>query len=682
MAISGFVNKVTTTVKNVASKGVEKVSHTFGISDKAAKVVSIIAALAIGVGGVSFANSMWANNDNMAVLWADEEECVDYISQAQLALGNGTTVIPETMVDHGQTYTIGKGASWEATASWLSTHTGYDVKKMADFALSLRSSNKSRIDEYGFERIGDYYIVAVTDGPFRAAGEAQTHVGDILTISFNDGTAINALIGDFKEWDIQGDRYDQNNWSKVVNTTSIISSGELTCGWGHVYTNEVFVLEFWGSTDTTGNPMNGPLQRSCGSSATFGDWRVTSITNHGMAQEFVAYSGNSSSVTASMASIQAIYNSAAAGAMADCSVHGNYDNSNLATALVSYAASRLVDHKVTSLYKKVCDAVIGDGLYESCDHGVCAAVRWTGADSSFPPQPVQIAYLRQQSAVTGANKKWEKVGEWTRGQIQAGTTDIQPGDIGCRQDGGHIISYVGSEMVQLGYESFIKGTDGDVGEPYSGSVFVEASLGDFGACITNYNAGDVYIWFRYVGNYSDTTNASDVGSVGALSVASSAGTSCDCNGNAIGGVTNMPGSLTEEQRTKIVSFAKEQLAAHVAYNSGGTSSDEAGVKLSSNGLVYLAYAEAGVDIDKSVRDIMSNAPTVTSTGEVAKLNPGDIVCWDKFGDRRTDVGDRPLASYDHVAIYIGNGVIIESISGSGVQQRQISDDDFSYGVTW
>lgn len=152
------------------------------------------------------------------------------------------------------------------------------------------------------------------------------------------------------------------------------------------------------------------------------------------------------------------------------------------------------------------------------------------------------------------------------------------------------------------------------------------------------------------------------------------------------------GTLTSEQRQKIVDFAYSQLG--VSYNfgnnydgSGGSCDrDKPGEQLSCNGLTRWAYYAAGVEIPCDSVGQMSSGPYVTSLGKVSDMTAGDIICYDYAGRvNRPDIDygafrGTPYATH-HVAIYIGNGEMIES-SFSGVSKKVVSDYEYSYSITW
>ena len=153
-----------------------------------------------------------------------------------------------------------------------------------------------------------------------------------------------------------------------------------------------------------------------------------------------------------------------------------------------------------------------------------------------------------------------------------------------------------------------------------------------------------------------------------------------------GGYTGGKGSLTAEQRKKIVEFSKTQIG--VEYNwgpnhqcgMGAWDNDIPNQQLACNGLTRWAYHAAGVTIPKGSENQMRQAPVVTSTGKVSDMTAGDILVWDPEG-RRSDIPNIRVWSFGHVAIYIGNGQLIEATCPVA-QQRAIGDNEYSYSVTW
>lgn len=152
--------------------------------------------------------------------------------------------------------------------------------------------------------------------------------------------------------------------------------------------------------------------------------------------------------------------------------------------------------------------------------------------------------------------------------------------------------------------------------------------------------------------------------------------------------TSGKGSLTAEQRQKIVAFAEDQFKKRVKYNYGAggacggglASNDIPDQQLSCNGLVRWAYHYAGVEIPVSSYEQIEQAPVVTSEGKVSDMAAGDVIVFDDVG-RRSDIKNFRQWSYRHVAIYIGDGELIEGTCPY-VNKRSIGDNEYSYSVTW
>lgn len=156
------------------------------------------------------------------------------------------------------------------------------------------------------------------------------------------------------------------------------------------------------------------------------------------------------------------------------------------------------------------------------------------------------------------------------------------------------------------------------------------------------------------------------------------------SGNYAGG----KGSLTAAQRQKIVEFSRSQIGVAYNYGAGGAcgggawSNDIPNKQLACNGLTRWAYAAAGVTIPEGSREQMSGAPVVTSTGKISDMTPGDIIVFDDCNPqcRRSDINFTRW-SYRHVAIYEGDGKLIEATCPVA-QRRSIGNNEYSYSITW
>lgn len=129
-------------------------------------------------------------------------------------------------------------------------------------------------------------------------------------------------------------------------------------------------------------------------------------------------------------------------AAADCAdANDKANNSDAVKAALSYAwdSNELAKgNNGTPLYQKVCDGVLGDHLYQSCDRNVAAAMRWSGTDIDYPAgnTSVQLRYLEGSS-------KWKHIGNTN----SVSYDQLQPGDVMC-DDGTHTYLYVGNKAVK------------------------------------------------------------------------------------------------------------------------------------------------------------------------------------------------------------------------------------------
>lgn len=140
-------------------------------------------------------------------------------------------------------------------------------------------------------------------------------------------------------------------------------------------------------------------------------------------------------------------NSGAASLINNCKSAQSYDNSSLASAIVSYAWETTTEgenNNGTELYQTVHDNIFsGDTIYMSCDRTVACAVRWSGTDDTYPAGDVgaQIDYC-------SSSNKWTEVTNWNGDR-----NNLQPGDIifegdDCR---GHTLMYVGNDIIKAKY---------------------------------------------------------------------------------------------------------------------------------------------------------------------------------------------------------------------------------------
>jgi cell wall-associated NlpC family hydrolase len=125
----------------------------------------------------------------------------------------------------------------------------------------------------------------------------------------------------------------------------------------------------------------------------------------------------------------------------------------------------------------------------------------------------------------------------------------------------------------------------------------------------------------------------------------------------------LPTAATSAQATKIVQTAMQFRGDPYVW--GGSSPK---TSFDCSGLVQWAYKAAGVNIPR-----ISNAQAVSGRKvSLAALRPGDIVAWDNSSRN---------AGADHVAIYIGNGQIIESSRpGQPIAVRTLGNEKNAWGV--
>lgn len=122
---------------------------------------------------------------------------------------------------------------------------------------------------------------------------------------------------------------------------------------------------------------------------------------------------------------------------------------------------------------------------------------------------------------------------------------------------------------------------------------------------------------------------------------------------------NVPGNSVRE---KMVAYAKQFLG--VPYVWGGESPSG----FDCSGLVQFVYRHFGYNIPR-----VSYQQAATGTlVPLGKLMPGDLVAWDENG---RNVGA------DHIAIYAGNGYVIEAPhTGATVRYRKLSKNEGAFGV--
>lgn len=117
-------------------------------------------------------------------------------------------------------------------------------------------------------------------------------------------------------------------------------------------------------------------------------------------------------------------------------------------------------------------------------------------------------------------------------------------------------------------------------------------------------------------------------------------------------------------RKAVIEYAKSALG--VPYVWGGTNL-KTGVDCS--GLLYSAFAKAGLSLPR-VSYAQANFGKRTS---MSSLRPGDLWAWDNSSRNN---------GADHIALYLGNGMILEAPrSGSVVRIRQLGKNEGGWGVS-
>lgn len=116
-------------------------------------------------------------------------------------------------------------------------------------------------------------------------------------------------------------------------------------------------------------------------------------------------------------------------------------------------------------------------------------------------------------------------------------------------------------------------------------------------------------------------------------------------------------------RERVGQLARQLLGTPYVW--GGTDPDNG---LDCSGFVQYVLRQVGVSLPRiSAAQAQAGART-----DIGKLNAGDLVAWDN--SRRNN-------GADHIAIYLGNGQIIEAPRpGMGVRIRSLDDDEGAWGV--
>jgi cell wall-associated NlpC family hydrolase len=117
-------------------------------------------------------------------------------------------------------------------------------------------------------------------------------------------------------------------------------------------------------------------------------------------------------------------------------------------------------------------------------------------------------------------------------------------------------------------------------------------------------------------------------------------------------------------REMVIKYASEKIG--MPYVWGGESDSEGGYDCS--GLLWMAFKRAGVDMPRISWSQAARGKRV----DVSQLRPGDLVAWDH---QRGDPGA------DHIALYIGDGWILEAPrTGLKIRKRRLRANEGAWGV--
>lgn len=130
------------------------------------------------------------------------------------------------------------------------------------------------------------------------------------------------------------------------------------------------------------------------------------------------------------------------------------------------------------------------------------------------------------------------------------------------------------------------------------------------------------------------------------------------------GATGTGGSAAGTGSAEAVIATARQYVG-MPYVWGGSSPADGGMDCS--GLVQYAYGQHGIDLPRVSADQARAGSPVAS---MAEARPGDLVAWDNSG---RNVGA------DHIAIYLGDGMILEA-PRTGLDIRVISIEDSGHGT--
>lgn len=441
------------------------------------------------IGGVFVWYGIAGTNTSYETVWVDDEEpCVDHVSLAKPAASFAKAEIEARQADGSGGCDIG----WEGTRDDLAAYDWLSP------IFDMYDREGGRRDVYGFERIGDRYVVTMNVDGFSFSA------GDTVVISFDDGTKIDAV-------------------AIPVNDTADYDEGEVI--------NVGNEISFWGDSDET--DLFAVLREATGGKFT----RVVSVESRGVSADVMSGSVIGGSVRSASDARRAV----ASGAVDECRANTPYDNSTLARAAVSFSWSNDGESEPTSLYQEVVDATVAPDCRDDgkcCYCTVRAAIMWSGADANFP----QANYITADEYLE-ASPLWERVEGAQDVNLVCDeefieSHGIEPGDFAITtpeywisQGGqhGHVAMYVSRDITTEVYENFVKGRIGDGDNGVPDTMYVQSSYRDFAARCTDYQDLErKYNFWRYVGDYSDRDVYANVGSEAGLSYARLAGTSCDC----------------------------------------------------------------------------------------------------------------------------------------------------------
>lgn len=120
------------------------------------------------------------------------------------------------------------------------------------------------------------------------------------------------------------------------------------------------------------------------------------------------------------------------------------------------------------------------------------------------------------------------------------------------------------------------------------------------------------------------------------------------------------------KRAAIIKWAKQQLGKNYVW--GGESDAEGGFDCS--GLLWAAFKANGIDIP---RVSMAQADRGTRVA-ISQLKPGDFVAWENVAWQK---------GADHIALYLGNGMILEAPgTGKKIRIRKLSESELNSPNAW